>query len=97
MSLCEILQNQNELNVTSPDQVVALHIRVPVDVVGVDVVLHDVLVDPRGGRTADVVLGQPQEPVDERIAADGTVVGVVLNVQAWKGAGNILNYDLTAL
>ena len=54
------------------------------DVVGVDVVLDHVLVDPGDGAAADPVLGGPQDPVDVGVAGDGAVVGVVLDVETWR-------------
>ena len=64
-----------------PDIGRAGHVRVEVDVVGVEVVLHDVLVDPVDLRPPDPVLAQPQQPVDVRVAAHRPVVGVVLDVE----------------
>ncbi len=64
-----------------PNVRISGNVRVQVDVVGVHVVLHDVLVDPRNGRAANVVLRKAEQPVDLRVPADGAVVGVVLNVQ----------------
>ena len=48
-----------------------------------DVVLHDVLVDPGDGRAADPVLRGTEHAVHGGDPGDGAVVGVVLDVQAW--------------
>ena len=71
--------SDHQVNV-QPDIGCAGHVWVEVDVVGVEVVLDDVLVDPVDLRAPDPVLAQTQQPVDVRVAAHRPVVGVVLDV-----------------
>ena len=71
--------------VIQPDVGSAGHVWVEVDVVGVEVVLHDVLVDPVDLRAPDPVLAQPQQPVHVGVSAHGPVIGIVLDVEpCWK-------------
>ena len=52
------------------------------DVIGVQVVLHDVLVNPVDLRASDPVLAQPQQPVHVGVSADGSVIGIMLDVES---------------
>mmetsp|Transcript_26192 Transcript_26192/g.67679 ORF Transcript_26192/g.67679 Transcript_26192/m.67679 type:complete len:249 (+) Transcript_26192:536-1282(+) len=63
---------------------VRLLIRVVVDVVRVQVVHHDVLLQPQDHVPADPVLAQPEREVDCRRLGQSAVVGVVLNVEAYE-------------
>ena len=67
-----------------PEYVAASDVWVEVEVVGVDVVLDDVLVDPADGGAPDPALRQPQQPVHARVPAHRAVVGVVLHVQTYQ-------------
>ena len=53
------------------------------DVVGVQVVLHDVLVNPVYLRAPDPVLAEPQQPVHVGVSADGSVIRIMLNVESY--------------
>mmetsp|Transcript_41046 Transcript_41046/g.71033 ORF Transcript_41046/g.71033 Transcript_41046/m.71033 type:complete len:401 (-) Transcript_41046:222-1424(-) len=64
---------------------VAHDIGIVVDIVRCDVVLHDVLVDPVHCTATNPVLRHAQDAVDPPEARNGTVVGVVLDVQADQG------------
>ena len=75
--------SDHQVNV-QPDIGCAGHVWVEVDVVGVEVVLDDVLVDPADGGAPDPALRQPQQPVHARVPAHRTVVGVVLHVQTYQ-------------
>ncbi len=50
-----------------------------------DMVLHDVLVDPGDGRASDPVLADAEDAVHPRVPTDGTVIGIVLDVEADQG------------
>lgn len=44
--------------------------------------------DPGDGAAADPVLEGPEEPVDVRVLGDGSVIGVMLDVQScWRDEG----------
>ena len=73
--------------VISPEYVAPRDVRVEVEVVGVNVVLHDVLVDPADRRAPDPALGQPQQTVHPRVPAQGAMVRIVLDVQTCVGSG----------
>mmetsp|Transcript_16464 Transcript_16464/g.51230 ORF Transcript_16464/g.51230 Transcript_16464/m.51230 type:complete len:393 (-) Transcript_16464:43-1221(-) len=64
-----------------PQHAVRLLVRVGVDVVGVQVVHHHVLLQPEHHVAADPVLRVPKAVVDHRVARERAVVRVVLDVE----------------
>jgi hypothetical protein len=62
----------------------------PCDVVCVQVVLHDMLVDPVNRGCTDVVHTETKEAVHPVVAAHGTVVCVMLDVETYIVAVNYM-------
>lgn len=77
--------SQQRLERIQTQQVAPGNVRVVVHLVAVDVVLHDVLVNPVQRAASDPVLARAEHAVHPGVARDGAVVGVVLDVEADEG------------
>lgn len=51
-------------------------------VIGEEVVKHIVLLQPEDGGSTDVVLEESEDPIDVTVLREGSVVGVVLDVES---------------
>lgn len=65
-----------------PNVGVACDVRIPLEIIGVDVVLDHMLMYPGYGAATDPVLAHAQDPVDPWVSADGSMIGIMLDVQA---------------
>jgi len=63
------------------DENTAFHVRVSHDIVAEYVVLHHMLVNPNTGASHNPALGQPEKTIHIKMAGDGPVVRIVLNVE----------------
>ena len=63
-----------------PDIGSAVHVWVKVHIIGMQMVLHHMLVNPVNLRSTNHVFSQAKQPVHQRIFADGTVICIMLDV-----------------
>lgn len=63
------------------EEMIAGNIGILVDIIGVNVVLNHMLVNPIQGRATNPILSESQNTINKRIAGDSAVVGIVLNIQ----------------